>query len=460
MKRQQRTHPGFRHRSTHDKAAILRKAMRMKTITILAALITFLAPALGTTIVDDLSGVWIARAVTPQGPLELELELENENGELIGSIAAFDVSMPLTNLNFDHPNLSLKMNLAGMDFELSGVLTDGKFSGTWRQVAGEMQGTWTAERKAEQPPIEKKDITGVWDALAETPAGELEMVLDVVVKDGKISGTLSSDLGSLPIQSASLHGTTLTFEIDLAGTVYRTSSELGNDTLTGEWVSSELGDGGAWSATKRAAIGKTDEAEIAGVWDSIAVTPGGDLKMVLEIERSGESLTGTLGSEVGTAPIQSATFTGNELRFEIDLGGILYHTEAKLIDNRLSGRWSDADGVQGGQWHATRRQESLDLSSIAGTWSSIAATANGDVPFELVFESNSGGISGNTVLPEGDRLRLNECTFKGGRISFEVNYFGTKFRLQATLSRDKLAGTWEDLSSFDSGKWSAERSRP
>ena len=434
--------------------------MRMGTITILAALVAFLLPALATTSVGDLSGVWIARAVTPQGPLELELELKNENGELVGSIAAFDVSMPLTNLDYDHPNLSLKMNLAGMDFELSGVLTDGKFSGTWRQVAGEMQGTWTAERKALQTAIEKKDITGVWDALAETPTRNLEMVLDVMVNDGKISGTLSSDLGSLPIQSASLHGTTLVFEIDLAGTVYRTSSVLTDDTLTGEWVSTELGDGGAWSATKRAAIGETDQAEISGVWDSIAVTPGGNLKMVLEIERAGESLTGTLGSEVGTAPIQSATFTGNELRFEIDLGGILYHTEAELIDNRLSGQWSDAGGVQGGQWHAVRRQEGVDLSSIVGTWSSVAATANGDVPFELVFESNLGGISGNTVLPEGDRLPLKECTFKEGRISFEVNYFGTRFRLEATLSKDKLAGTWEDLSSFDSGNWSAERSRP
>src|SRR5262245_10879263 len=106
----------------------------MVTNRILAipTLMLFLAarPVVGG--VEDILGKWIAKAQTPNGPLEMEFELKMEGNQLLGS--GFQGSFPLNGLKFEDPNLSLEMSLGGMNFRLTGLLKEGRFSGKWEQV--------------------------------------------------------------------------------------------------------------------------------------------------------------------------------------------------------------------------------------------------------------------------------------------------------------------------------------
>lgn len=49
-------------------------------------------------------------------------------------------------------------------------------------------------------------VEGTWTATIETDNGELTFTADYAVKDGKITGTLSSDMGSLEIEPGTITG--------------------------------------------------------------------------------------------------------------------------------------------------------------------------------------------------------------------------------------------------------------
>src|SRR5213593_3366249 len=125
--------------------------------------------------VEGILGKWTAKAITPTGPLEPELEIKMEGAQLVGTLVGFQESVPLSNLKFEDPNLSLEVSLAGATFKLTGILKDGKFDGKYEQVGAELKGPWTAERKATPLPMTATAgaISGLWSSVAATPSGEL-----------------------------------------------------------------------------------------------------------------------------------------------------------------------------------------------------------------------------------------------------------------------------------------------
>src|SRR5438093_7528682 len=115
--------------------------------------------------VESILGKWTAKAITPNGPLELELDIKIDGTQLVGSIAGMQGSVPLSNLKFEDPNLSLEVTLAGATFRLTGTLKEGKFDGRYEQVGADLKGPWTAERKA-IPALTTTagGIAGLWNS--------------------------------------------------------------------------------------------------------------------------------------------------------------------------------------------------------------------------------------------------------------------------------------------------------
>lgn len=50
------------------------------------------------------------------------------------------------------------------------------------------------------------EVEGKWTATIETDGGDLTFIADYTVKDGKITGTLSSDMGSVDIEEGTIAG--------------------------------------------------------------------------------------------------------------------------------------------------------------------------------------------------------------------------------------------------------------
>src|SRR5213593_221357 len=165
--------------------------------------------------VEGILGKWTAKAITPTGPLEPELEIKMEGAQLVGTLVGFQESVPLSNLKFEDPNLSLEVSLAGATFKLSGILKDGKFDGKYEQVGAEFKGTWSAERKA-SPLLTATAgaISGLWNSVAVTPDGDMALKMDLKQEGEKVSGTLGSDMGIVPLQAASFKDGKLQFNIE------------------------------------------------------------------------------------------------------------------------------------------------------------------------------------------------------------------------------------------------------
>jgi len=313
--------------------------------------------------VESILGKWTAKAITPMGPLELELEIKMEGAQLVGTLVGFQESVPLSNLKFEDPNLSLEVSLAGATFKLSGILKDGKFDGKYEQVGAELKGPWTAERKATPPlmPATAGAISGLWSSVAVTHGGELAFKMDLKQEGEKVTGTLGSDMGIVPLQAASFKEGKLQFNIDLGPNAYHVEADLKEDKFNGKWSAVGGPDSGAFTASRQAAaLVQTyisGAADLGGIWVTTAVTPDGDaLTFDIELKQAGEALSGNAVAPEGKVPIQKGTFANNEMTFEIEYGGATYKIQAALADGKLAGKWSALNSPDTGAWSAVRKQ--------------------------------------------------------------------------------------------------------
>src|SRR5262245_23865781 len=60
-----------------------------------------------------------------------------------------------------------------------------------------------------------KDISGMWVAKRQTPNGEIELVYELKVKDGKITGTQKMPFGDSPIVDGKIDGDQFEFTVEM-----------------------------------------------------------------------------------------------------------------------------------------------------------------------------------------------------------------------------------------------------
>ncbi len=88
--------------------------------------------------------------------------------------------------------------------------------------------------------------------------------------------------------------------------------------------------------------------EMSGTWKCIAHGGSqGDTPFTLYLQQNGSTVTGSVSSSLGDAPITSASFKQNVLQIEIDGDGNSYQLKAKYSQGALSGDWSNTEGEKG-----------------------------------------------------------------------------------------------------------------
>jgi hypothetical protein len=98
----------------------------------------------------------------------------------------------------------------------------------------------------------KGDFTGKYEGTAKNAAGEvITVTLDLIEKDGAISGTISSSHGDFAITGGSRQGKRVTLQFDAQGTSGTISLEANGDNLVGTWSAGD--DGGPVEVKKVAA---------------------------------------------------------------------------------------------------------------------------------------------------------------------------------------------------------------
>ncbi len=230
--------------------------MRKKPFVVLLAFVLSLAAAPGTGLASDppILGKWILLVDTPNGELEVELELRLEGERLTGSAYLFENTVSLASAAFADQKILIELNLGAASFRLAGLLQDGRLSGIWEQMGGEANGTWSGARKpAPAPPPAAGSIAGEWESIAATPEGDLAFVALLKQEGQAVTGSLGAADGSfsIPMKNVAFSDGKLVFEVDYLGGTFRIQARLAEGKLIGIWESLDGSLSGAWSATRK-----------------------------------------------------------------------------------------------------------------------------------------------------------------------------------------------------------------
>jgi hypothetical protein len=304
---------------------------------------------------QTIAGKWLAKADTPNGPMDLVFEIQQEGSQLKGTAIVFDTSTPISALRFDDGKFSGEITVMGGNYRLAATLTGGKMTGTWEQVGGEYKGTWTADRAPSAPAA---GIAGAWDIVADTPDGNAAYLLELNQQGDALSGTIGGDMGSAPLDALSYKDGKLHFQVDGGGTVYIIDGALEGEGLKGRWNTAGGGPSGTWSGKRKgAAAGSATpaQASLVGTWDGSADTPDGTVTFQMLLQQNGDALAGQIPTPDGNAALQKVSFSGSMLVFEVDYMGGTYRIEAALEGTSLKGKWSSVTGSESGPFTAQKK---------------------------------------------------------------------------------------------------------
>lgn len=250
--------------------------MNRVNVTVALALLT-IAPTLAIA-QADLTGSWDVTIDSPQGPAAVEATLKQEGENVTGQIIS-----PLGNVELKGTmvkdtltvNYSIPLQGQTLDLTMTGKLDGDTMKGSV-VIVGLGEVPWTAKRKpagaaaAAAPPAlvpaassttaapattttatTGEGVTGKWDILMDTPAGQMPFSATLTQTGDKVAGTISGPGGDLAV-TGTMTGNALKIDMsvptpqgDLAITL---TGDLGPTGLTGK-ASTPMGDM-TWSGTR------------------------------------------------------------------------------------------------------------------------------------------------------------------------------------------------------------------
>ncbi len=311
-----------------------------------------------------------------------------------------------------------------------------------------------------------QSIVGKWKGTAETPDGTIGLQIEFKQDGEKLAGTLSAMEETGPFSTVKFNHPSFSGDVVLGGNTYRLIGTMKDGKLEGTWEEVGGDAKGSWKAEPLAPPAPVATAHAGGVtgsWDSVAATPNGDLPGLLEIKMEGDKLAGEIRSDMGAVTLQAVSFKDDKLQFELELGGETYRVQATLKEDKLVGGWSPAAGGEGGAWNATRKATAVaapasPAPAIVGAWNAVASTPDGEMQFVVDIKQTGEGLSGSIMTPDG-AINLQKPVFANNTLTFEVEYMGGTYRIEAALAGDKLTGKWSAVSGSDSGNLTAERKK-
>ncbi len=220
------------------------------------------------------------------------------------------------------------------------------------------------------------NVAGAWDVTLSTPQGD--NTVNVVLKqDGdKITGTLASPMGEVPLTGTATAGNLKAVgNIDVGGAALELTltGKVAGDSLNG---TVKLGDFGEFPfAGKRAAAqaaapaapaapaarpaASVSAAGAGGKWDVVLIIPGaGEFPMTATLTQATDKVTGTISSQAGDVPV-AGTMTGSALLLvftaQTPQGDISITMSGTLGAAGFTGKASIA-GMGEADWTAKRAQ--------------------------------------------------------------------------------------------------------
>ncbi len=268
---------------------------------------------------EDISGDWDLTMDFNGTQMLATLTITGKpDGTLTGKWGSSDLS----NFKLDGGKLTFTrtMNMGGQDstMKFAGTLKDGKLTGTLSSDRGESP-VAGAKRRSKAPAL------GQWDIKYDFGGQELmaKLVISQNAK-GAVDANWISEVAKIVVSNVKIEGDKITFSrktmLDGNGFDSTFNGTVKDDKLTGT-IKSEMGD--------MAVTGQRLGTVLIGKWEITRTTQQGPRTSLLMIDTD---LTGRMESLGGEIPIKDLKIDGSQVTFktELNLGGQSYATEYKM----------------------------------------------------------------------------------------------------------------------------------
>jgi hypothetical protein len=167
-----------------------------------------------------------------------------------------------------------------------------------------------------------QNLNGSWKGKMSGPNGDIELVFTFTVNADTLSGDVTSEMGSLPIENGKVNGNELSFDVNVNGQVISHTGVLDSDIvkLSFPWMEEPM----VLSRVK-------EESKINGKWIGKVSGPQGDMELTFTFKVEGDTLIGTDSSSIGVIELTNGIVNGNDFSFDIDLQGMKISHKCKYL---------------------------------------------------------------------------------------------------------------------------------
>ena len=169
-----------------------------------------------------------------------------------------------------------------------------------------------------------QNLDGGWKGKMSTPNGDMELIFTFKVNADTLSGNVTSEMGTLPIENGKVNGIKFSFDVNVNGQVISHTGVLDSDIvkLSLPWTEQPM---------ELSRINK--ESKIDGKWIGMVSGPQGEMELTFTFKVEGDTLTGTDSSSIGVIDLTNGVVNGNDFSFDVDLNGMKISHNCKYLDN-------------------------------------------------------------------------------------------------------------------------------
>jgi len=197
---------------------------------------------------------------------------------------------------------------------------------------------------------------------------------------------------------------------------------------------------------------------LSGKYEGVAKMPGaGETKMVLELKREGDKITGRAVADDTTNEISEGTFTNGmlNLKFVGRDGGL----NAKVEGDHINGDW--ASGGRKGTVELKRVAATAAAATtpvnLSGEWEAVADAQGQPFPFNLILKIEGEKVTGSSSSQLGESV-ITAGTWKDGQLNFQMESPNGVIVMSATVIEGKLSGAFDYAGQLQ-GRWVAVKKK-
>ena len=170
--------------------------------------------------------------------------------------------------------------------------------------------------------LNAQKLDGNWKGKMITSNGDLELLFTFRVNADSLSGNVTSERGTLPLENGKVNGNEFSFDVNVNGEVFRNTGVLVGDII--KLNSPRIEQPMELSKVK-------EESKIDGKWIGKVSGPQGDMELTFTFKMDGDKLTGKNSSVMGEIDLTNGVVNGNDFSFDVDLQGMIINHKCKYL---------------------------------------------------------------------------------------------------------------------------------